>query len=388
MRTLLLDTFSGISGDMFLGLLLDLGLPPERLTASLAELNVKGYRLQIDKESRQSIRGTRFQVLIEEEQPARSWREIRSLLEDCPLERSIREKALAVFERLAEAEGRIHGVPMEEVHFHEVGAVDSIVDILGACIGLHALGIDRIISTPVPLTRGFVETAHGRLPLPAPATLALLEDKPVHWDNLECELVTPTGAALLREVADFSQYPDGQIQVTGYGVGSRHLPDRPNLLRGMLLDNTLDAERDCVAVLETHLDDANPEWLGALMDDLLEAGALDVAYYPLQMKKNRPGTGIRVIAAPVHRESLVDLLLRQSTTAGVRYRLEQRTKLRSEISTLETEWGCVEVKRFYRGDTVVRTVPEYRSCRALSLQQGIPLPEIYQRIQAAILKNS
>ena len=305
MNILYLDTFSGISGDMMLGLLVDLGVDLKLIEAGLAKLSVSGYKLEQRPEKRHSIGGTRVEVICEDKQPARTWSEIDAMLAKSPLAEPVRNRARNIFRSLGEAEAKVHQVALDEVHFHEVGAVDAIVDIVGSAIGLHLLGVEKIICTPLPLSRGMIRGSHGAMPLPAPATLQILQGKPVRNADCDRELVTPTGAAIAVEIACFGDMPEMTIERIGYGVGGWDLDDRPNLLRGIIgTENTADGfEQDTVTVIETHIDDSSPEWLGALTERLLSAGALDVGLTALQMKKNRPGTCLTVMAQPQASES-------------------------------------------------------------------------------------
>lgn len=383
MKTLWLDPISGISGDMMLGLLVDLGLDPRQLEMDLSKLSLDGYSLRSGRQSRMGITGTRLEVLTEEQHHHRTWAQIDAMIASSALEAETATLARRIFRRLGEAEARVHGVPLEQVHFHEVGAIDSIVDIVGSAIGLTRLGIERVVCAPLPLSYGRVQTAHGLFPLPAPATVEVLKGAPVVDAGSDRELVTPTGAAIAAEMASFGPLPAMRIEKTGYGVGGWQLPDRPNLLRGILGHSSEPAwcETDRVSVIETHLDDANPEWLGSLMDELLAAGALDVAFAPLQMKKNRPGTALTLIAPPALADELSRRLLLSSSAIGVRRHEATRMKLRREGRTLETPLGQARVKLIYDGPRLVRVTPEFESCRVLAEHSGLPLPEVYRRVE-------
>lgn len=383
MKTLYLDTFSGISGDMFLGLLVDLGVDPAAIEAELEKLPVTGWRLEPRREKRQGIEGTRVEVICAEEKHHRTWADIDRMLAESRLQPPVRELARRIFRRIGEAEARVHGVPLEKVHFHEVGALDSIVDVAGAAAGLHLLGAREVVCSPLPLARGMIDTAHGAFPLPAPATVAILQGYPVVDGHSEFELVTPTGAAIAAEIAVFGPLPAMSLARVGYGVGGRQLPDRPNLLRGMLGNPATTAETDRVAVLETHLDDANPEWLGTLMERLLAAGALDVGYGPLQMKKDRPGLRVTVIAPPELASPIATLLLRESSAIGVRCHETVRYKLRREGRTVATPLGEARVKLLFDGEELLRVTPEHDSCRGLAEKSGRPLPEVYRMVERA-----
>jgi hypothetical protein len=385
MKTLFLDPFSGISGDMFLGLLVDLGVSLADIEKELRKLPVSGYRLELRREKRQAIAAAKVTVVSEEHHHHRTWADIDGMLADSFLEGKSKDLARRIFRRIGNAEAKIHGVPLEEVHFHEVGAIDSMVDVVGAAVGLQLLGAERIVCAPLPMTRGVVHCAHGAFPLPAPATLEILKGLPVIADPAEVELVTPTGAAIAAEAASFDPMPNMTVTAVGYGAGDRHLADRPNLLRGILGETAESSglERDRVTVLESHLDDANPEWLGALLENLLAAGALDVGFSPLQMKKNRPGTRLTVIAPTFLAASLARMILRESSAAGVRWHETGRFKLRNKSATVNTAIGEAAVKLFYEGDELLRAVPEYESCRKLAAASGRPLPEIYRLVEHA-----
>lgn len=384
MKILYLDPFAGVSGDMFLGLLVDLGVPLAVLEEALAALPVGGWRLSAARERRQGIAGTRLLVDCAETHHHRTWQDIDRMLAASALPAETAALARRIFRRIGTAEARVHGIALEEVHFHEVGALDSIVDIVGAAAGLLALGVDEVICAPLPLNQGFVHCAHGTFPLPAPATVEILQGVPVIDGRCASELVTPTGAAIAAEIARFGPLPAMRLLRGGYGVGTRQLDDRPNLLRGILGEGcAADGERDQVEVLETHLDDSNPEWLGALMEDLLAAGALDVAFHPLQMKKNRPGVGVRVIAAPADGAALAERLLRECSAIGVRRSLSERYKLEREAAQVETPLGSAAVKLLRRGGKLLRVSAEYESCRRLAQASGRPLPEVYRLVERA-----
>lgn len=389
MTTLYLDTFSGISGDMCLGLLVDLGLDPAALEADLKALPVAGWQLAVRPEQRHGLGGTRVEVLVEARQPHRTWRDIDAMLAGSALAEPVRERARRIFRRLGEAEARVHRVPLDQVHFHEVGAVDAIVDIVGTASGLHRLQIDAVGCAPLPMSQGLVHGSHGALPLPAPATLELLRGAPVSNAGSDRELVTPTGAAIAVEIACFGPLPALTVERIGYGVGGWELTDRPNLLRGILgQGGTADGLlRDQVTVIETHLDDCLPEVLGTLLERLLAAGALDAAFTPRQMKKNRPGVTLTVVAPPALADALAALVLRESSAIGVRLFDARRLKLRREVHTVATRLGPAEVKLIFAGDTLLRVAPEHAACVALANHSGRPLTEVYRLVTAAAART-
>ena len=301
------------------------------------------------------------------------------MIEQSRLEPAVSECALKIFHRIARAEAKIHGVGEDEVHFHEVGAVDSIIDIVASAAGIFLLGNPEIVSAPLPFSTGTVRCAHGCYPLPAPATLEILQGLPLIDSGLGYELVTPTGAAIAAELAAFTPFPAMIIEKTGYGVGGRDIPEQPNLLRGILgRASTVALEKDRVEVLETNLDDSSAEWLGALMERLFESGALDVSFSPVQMKKNRPGIKITVISEPLRAQSLGRLLLQESSAIGVRFYSAERLKLRRENHIFDSSLGEVSVKLLFEGENILRIAPEYESCRRIARQRGIPLPEVYR----------
>jgi hypothetical protein len=385
MTILYLDTFSGISGDMCLGLLVDLGLDPASLEADLRALPVDGWRLEVRAEQRHHLGGTRVEVFCAQPQPHRSWRDIDGILAAAALPTAVGDRARHIFRRLGEAEARVHRVALEAVHFHEVGAVDAIIDIVGTAIGLHRLGIDEVLCSPLPMSQGLIHGSHGTLPLPAPATLELLRGAPVHDAGCALELVTPTGAAIASGIAGFGPLPAMTVERVGYGVGGRDLADRPNLLRGILgRTGTPDGLlHDTVTVIETHIDDSLPEVLGTLLERLLAAGALDAAFTPRQMKKNRPGVTLTVLAPPALADGLAARILRESSAIGVRLYDTRRLKLRREIRTVVTSLGPAEVKLVYEGDALLRVAPEHAACVALADSSGRPLAEVYRLVTAA-----
>jgi len=383
-RIAYLDCFSGISGDMMIGALIDAGFPIEELRRALQSLPLEGYTLEAAREERNHLFGTRFNVKVSRNpQPHRKFSEIRALIRAGNLSAAVRDKSIAIFESIAVEEGKIHDCPAEEVHFHEVGAVDSIVDIVGSVLGMEYLEIGTTCASSLPLGSGFVETAHGRIPLPAPATVALLKGIPVHDSGLKQELVTPTGAALVKGlVHSFGSLPPMVIEKVGYGVGSRNLTDRPNLLRILIGQEQGGANEETVVILESNLDDTNPEWLGFLMERLFDAGALDVVFSPGYMKKNRPAVLVHVMGKPFHKDQLMDILFSESTTLGVRFHYTQRRILVRSFTEIESPWGRIKVKKVSRPDGSFHLLPEFEECRRIAKEKGIPLREIYSWVTA------
>ncbi len=478
MKTLYLDIFSGLSGDMFIGALIDLGVDARKLERELKKLKLDGYHLHLSQQERQGIAGIKFDVHLahehhrEHEHPqrypdphehchgespcgamhlhehahghahdqhhhehghshehshehgdhdhshedSRNFSDIKKLIIRSKLSPWVKKKSIAVFQRLANAEGKIHGKPPGEVHFHEVGAVDSIVDIVGACIGLELLGKPRVLASPVVEGTGWIRCAHGRFPIPAPATLAILGARkiPVSQCDEPNELITPTGAALLAEFAEsFAPLSGMTAEKIGFGLGTRENKTRPNVVRAVLgaqakgqgskskvtdahsgslstinpqLSTHLDWETDRVAVLETNLDDVSGEILGAFVESALVAGALDVFHTPIQMKKNRPGVLLTVLCAESDADQFSELLLRETTAFGVRRTIAERRKLKREFVVVKTRFGPVTVKLGKLNGKVVLAAPEFESCKKLATQKKVPLRLVYEAASKTSLK--
>jgi uncharacterized protein (TIGR00299 family) protein len=471
MKTLYLDIFSGLSGDMFIAALIDLGLDPHKLARQLEKLKLDGYHLHVSDQERQGIAGIKFDVHLAHdhehhhddcecdhdheahshdshehhgkahdhhhhdhehrhghEHPhehgshdhshddSRNFNDIKKLITKSKLSPWVKQKSIAVFQRIADAEGKIHGKPASEVHFHEVGAVDSIVDIVGACIGLELLSKPRVLASPVVEGTGWIRCAHGRFPIPAPATLAILGARkiPVSQCDEPNELITPTGAALLAEFAEsFAPLSGMTAEKIGFGLGTRENKTRPNVVRAVLgtqskvsslksktggavqaalaprtshLTPHLDWETDRVAVLETNLDDVSSEILGAFVESALAAGALDVFHTPIQMKKNRPGVLLTVLCAEADADKFSELLLRETTAFGVRRTIAERRKLKREFVTVKTKFGPVKVKLGKLNGKVVQAAPEFESCKKLAAQKKVPLRQIYEAASKTLIK--
>ena len=392
-----LDCFSGISGDMLLGALLDAGLDLAVLRDALAPLPLAGYSLEAEPVTEHGISGTRLHVRLDERAPHahRRLADITTLLDAASLPQRTYERALAIFQRLAQAEAAIHGTTPDEVTFHEVGAVDSIVDIVGAALALEIMDVTSVFCSELPLTSGRVRSAHGALPVPAPATLELLKGTDAAWRSVptEGELVTPTGAALVATLARFER-PAMRLNAVGYGFGTRKLP-WANCLRvvlGSAPDETprteAGFERDEVIVIEANIDNMTGEALGWLMEHLLTSGALDVSYTPLQMKKNRPATLLTVIARPEDASELAARMLLESATLGVRMHHAERLKAGREVREIETPLGPVRVKLKTIGAEVIAVTPEYDDCRALAEKLKLPVETVMARVTQAARMHS
>jgi uncharacterized protein (TIGR00299 family) protein len=376
------DAFSGISGDMAVGSLVDAGAPFEALSEWLHSLGT-GARFRLEKTARQGIAASKFHVDFEPQHAHRHLKHILEMLERAPLPEPARRNAVRVFERLGQAEATVHNVPVEKVHFHEVGAVDSLCDIVGACLALHLLGIDELYCSALNLGCGTVETEHGILPVPAPATAELVKKIPVYSSGPAAELTTPTGAALATTLAtSFGSMPPLRISSAGYGAGDKDFPKQANVLRFLTGEPTGAAESTTVSVIEANIDDCSPQVLGYAMDKLFGAGALDVTLEPLLMKKNRPGTLLRVIAEPGFQESLAELVFSETSTLGLRiYRTERRVQSRRFVE-VETAHGKVRVKVSGAGSFT----PEYEDCRRLAAEAGVPIRDIISQANFAYLK--
>ncbi len=375
------DLIGGVSGDMFAGALLDLGLPLDKLESELKKLPGLNYRLEVTKKSIHGIRATRFRVICGKKESERSWSEIQGLIRQSTLDSEVKEKGLRIFARLAEAEGKIHGVAPDKVHFHEVGATDSIVDIMAAAIGCQELKIDSFHFSRIPLGRGVTRSRHGPLPLPGPATLELLKGLPVEWTHLDGETVTPTGAAIVIALgASFGGQPRMTIEKIGYGTGQKEFPDRPNLFRVILGADEAPWKQEEMLVMETNIDDMNPEFYDYVLDRLFAAGARDVFLSSIQMKKIRPGTLLRVIAEPPDREKLAKILFRETSTIGIRYYPVNRMILKRTASRVKTKFGTVKVKVIEEPDGTKRATPEYEDLRRIAAAKKIPLKVLYDEV--------
>jgi uncharacterized protein (TIGR00299 family) protein len=394
MKTAYFDCFSGISGDMTLGALLACdGADEGRFREQLAALNVSGYELHIARVKREGITATDVDVrLLEVNQGhGRHLSDITAILENSALPPQVQADALAVFTRLADAEARIHGTTREAIHFHEVGAVDAIVDIVGSCLLLHMLGVQRVVTSALPCGHGTITCQHGIMPVPAPATMELLQGFPIRAVDICGELVTPTGAALMTTLcapADAGRIPDMTVITSGFGAGKKQfVPDMPNLLR-VIIGETADASSDTtpqtVTILETNLDDQSPETYELLMERAFDAGALDVFFTPIQMKKNRPGTLVTLLCDPRQADVLADLLFRETGTFGIRTRQQARITLERSWQTVTTPYGPIRLKTGRRGGEVLSVAPEYEDCKAAARKHGVPVRQVFQAALQAV----
>lgn len=385
-RIAYLDASSGISGDMFIAALLDAGLEEQPFLAGLRTIAAGPFEFKRSRVLRSGLAGTHIEFAAPERQPHRHLSHIEKLINESGLPPRVKERALAIFTRLADAEGKLHAKPPGEVHFHEVGAVDAILDIAGACLGVELLGIEELCCSPLNVGAGRVDAAHGSLPVPAPATAELLKGLPVFSSGVDGELLTPTGAAIVATLAThFGPIPHMTIEQIGYGAGSRDMPGHPNLARIMLGERAAgeSGADDTVSVIQANVDDMNPQLFGFMMDRALAAGALDVTSSAIQMKKNRPGLEITVLTKPESAEAVARILFDQTTTLGVRIHEARRRVLDREIVSVETRYGKVRVKVAKIRGHIVNEAPEYDDCRRIAEEKSVPLKEVIAEAQSA-----
>jgi uncharacterized protein (TIGR00299 family) protein len=387
MRIAYFDCFSGVSGDMIVGALIDAGLELHQLEFELRKLNIPGYTLSAEKTTRKGLSGTKFLVHAEGgEHTKRHLKDIEEIIDDSDLNDDIKASSKAIFNKLAHVEAKIHNKNPEEVHFHEIGGLDSIIDIVGSLLGLKLLGIVTVYVSRIPVGTGFVECDHGTLPLPAPATLELLKGIPIHTSSMEKELVTPTGIAILKHVAkSFGVIPEMRIQRVGYGAGSREMKI-PNLLRVWIgeSEEKREYDEDEVILIETNIDDMNPEFFGYASEKLLERGALDVFMTPIFMKKNRPGTLLSVLISPDKLDEMLSIIFAETTSLGMRIHHLERKKLLRELLTVETTFGPVRVKVSKTGREITNIAPEYEDCKKIAEKNNVPLRKVYDEATVAV----
>ena len=373
-----LDCFSGLSGDMILGALVDCGLPVDRLKRELRKLNLKGYRIEAKSAKRGVITGTKVTIVVSGRRTHRGLNDIINLIDKSDIAEKAKEHSIAVFKRLAEAEAKVHRVPVDKVKFHEVGAIDAIVDVVGVAIGLELLGIAALYSAPLPSGSGLAQCEHGTIPIPAPATLELIAacGAPIRpTPYRDAELVTPTGAAIVTTLASF-ECPTMTLQAVGYGIGSRELEGIPNVLP-LWIGELKQEERDLL-LFETNIDDMSPELCGYAMERLFERGALDVWFTPIQMKKNRPAVMLSVLARPESQGAIVETILQETSTLGLRVQPVERHHAAREIVKFDSSLGKVSVKLKRLEGRVASLSPEYEDCRRIALERGLPLREVYR----------
>jgi uncharacterized protein (TIGR00299 family) protein len=388
MRTLYFDCFAGASGDMILAALVGAGADAPALREQLQLLDVSNFDVSFHTVDRSGISATRAEVRIEDEKHHRHLSAILKIIERSRISANVKARAARIFTRLAEAEARVHNVEVEKIHFHEVGAMDAIIDVVGACIGFELLGVERFISSPLHVGAGAVEMAHGRFPVPPPAVVELLRAAPTYATDIQGELVTPTGAAIISTVCDsYGAQPPMRVESVGYGAGAREYERFPNALRVMIGETEGDAASEKLFVVETNLDDASPQIVGHVMERAFERGALDCYFTPVQMKKNRPGVLISVLCRPAEREAIYQLLFDETTTLGVRSYAVERRALPRESVLIETEFGAIRIKVARSQDRIVNATPEYDDCRAAARKFNAPLRDVEAAARAAYLKT-
>lgn len=407
MRTLYFDCFAGASGNMILGALIDAGVDSRELEDKLRGLAIADFQLVVNRVDRSGIASTHVEVKVPHEHTHRHLHNIEKIIDDANLPETVKSRAKTIFGRLAEAEAAVHGIDVEKVHFHEVGAMDAIVDIVGACIGFEMLGIERFACSKIHLGSGFVNMAHGKFPVPPPAVSKLLSNVPIYSTEIEGELTTPTGAAIISTVCDsYGVIPEMAVEHTGYGAGTREYEKFPNALRIMIGESTPQRRRDAefldtfdsnaethtlvranserLLSIETNLDDISPQVLGFVMERAFKLGALDCWFTPIQMKKNRPATKLSVLCSPELRESISEMLFGETTTLGLRVNAIERQCLEREIVSVETEFGTIDVKLGLLNGKIINAMPEYDQVRAIALEKNVP----FQKVSEAAITAS
>jgi len=380
MKVLYFDLIGGASGDMILGALIDAGVPAEKLTEMLAGLKLDEFELIATPTEKNGFQATKVDIQVGDQPPERHLKDILEVIRNSSLPTSIQNRAIRIFQKIASVEAGIHNKSVDQIHLHELGGTDTIVDVTGALLALEFLGVSHIYASPIPLGSGFIKGAHGQIPLPAPATMGLLEGLPVRSTEIKAELITPTGAALLAElVKDFSPPPEMKVEAVGYGAGTRDLPI-PNLLRVMIGETTEtgNQSREQLILLESNLDDLNPEIYPYVMESLFNAGALDVCLVPVQMKKNRPGTQIQVLVEVHKAEDMREILFQETSTLGIRQTQVDRYSLTRNIQEISTSFGIVRIKVAGEGTKFQKASPEYEDCQKLARENDIPLQQVYQ----------
>ena len=391
MKILYFDCFSGVSGNMILGAMVDAGIDIKALKKELKKLDLHGYSLKVSKVKRKGIKGTKVDVIVDKKKHLHHthYKDIKRLIERSKLSKKIKEDSLAIFKNIAEAEAKIHRTSVDNVHFHEVGAVDSIVDVVGASICISLLNSDITLSSPINTGKGMVKTEHGLLPVPAPATTEMLKGFPSYSSDIEFELATPTGVGIITAMAKASNtIPVMKTNAIGYGAGSKDFSDSPNLLRIMIGEGYSPSEQDSITVIESNIDDMNPQFYDHIMNRIFDAGALDVFLTPIIMKKNRPAVKITLLSDNDNVNKLADILLKETTSFGLRMYKTERIKLEKEIKTVKTEYGSTKVKIGKKNGKIINIAPEYEDCKRIANERGISIREVYEKVKSATrIKN-
>jgi uncharacterized protein (TIGR00299 family) protein len=388
MKTLYFDCFAGASGDMILGAMIGAGVDPDFLREQLSLLPVTGFRIGVETVDRSGLSATYARVETAHEPAPRHLSDITRIIEGSGLSDPVKQRAVQIFRRLAEAEAHVHNEPVERVHFHEVGALDAIVDVVGAAICFDYLEIDRFVCSPLHVGSGMVQMAHGRFPIPPPAVTELLKGVPFYATEVKGELLTPTGAAIITAVCSaYGPIPPMKTGATGYGAGTREYPDFPNVLRVLIGETDSEASEERLWMIETNLDDASPQIIGHVMDRVLELGALDCFFTSVQMKKNRPGVLLSVLCAREEKEAVLKLLFTETTTLGIRSYEVNRRALQRSVVRVETQYGPIDVKVAHLDGRVVNEMPEFEQCRAAAVKANVPLKIVEEAARVALARS-
>ncbi len=383
MRTLYFDCFAGASGNMILGALIDAGLDSERLLDEIKKLGLENYEIEISKVDRSGISSTHVNVQVPHEHKHRHLHHIEKIIDDSSLSAQVKDRAKKIFLRLAEAEAKVHGIDVAKVHFHEVGAMDAIIDVVGACVGFEILGIERFACSRIHVGSGFVEMEHGKFPVPPPAVAGLLQGAPIYSTEISGELMTPTGAAIISTVSvSYGEIPQLTVEATGYGAGTRTYDSFPNVLRVMIGESAAQSDSESLLQLETNIDDSSPQDLGYLMERAFDIGVLDCWFTPIQMKKDRPAVKVSLLIKADDRLKCLDLLYSETTTIGVRVIPVERHSLRREEEELETEFGKIRIKLAQHGNEK-KVIPEYDDVKRLAMQHNVSLRKVRGSVMRA-----
>lgn len=385
MKTLYFDCFAGASGDMILGAMVAAGVEPRALTEQLSLLGVQGYAIEFEKVDRSGISCTYARVKTGPEHVHRHLSDILKIIYDSRLTDRVKDRAAKIFSRLAQAEAQVHNVPLEKIHFHEVGALDAIVDVVGAAICFDLLGIEHFVCSPLHVGSGTVDMAHGRFPVPPPAVVELLKAAPIYSTEIKGELVTPTGAAIITTVCDeYGPIPTMRLEQTGYGAGTRSYEKFPNALRVLIGHVEINASDERLWMMETNVDDMSPQVFGHVMERAFELGALDCYFTPIQMKKNRPGVLLSVLCRPEDKETISRMLFEETTTLGIRSYEVERRALERQTVMVETQYGQIDVKVARMNGHVVNEMPEYEQCRVAAVKANVPLRTVETAVRMAL----
>lgn len=386
MRIGYFDCFSGASGDMILGALIDVGLSQKKLKEELDKLNIPTVQVKVKKINKAGILATKVNIEgRKEEKHHRNLKEIIEIVEKSYIASEVKEKSIDIFKRIAQAEAKIHGLPVEEIHFHEIGGLDSVVDVVFSVWGVHELGLEEIYVSRINVGTGFVKCEHGILPVPAPATLLLMKNKPVYSTGVERELLTPTGAAILSSLGShFGHLPEMNIEKVGYGAGKDDLP-QPNVLRLIIGSSLSNAVKERVVIIETNIDDMNPQFYDYIMEKLFDLGAREVFLTPVIMKKNRPATLLSIISSSEKSNSIIGFLMKETTTIGVRWHEEERLCAERKIITVKTKYGNLRFKLARWEGEPINLSPEYEDCKRLAIKKGISIKKIFDEAKRIAL---